>query len=378
MDKGPLLHKPHTILYFSSFAFLGWGGQESLWHLVSRLNRREFRPIVVLPQAGSFSGRLVEHRVDVRLIELPRIAPSNILRIIQAERKLLSLIDQEGVDILHTDGPRNTIYAGLAGRLKQKPVVWHVRASARDFYDRLLYRMCSKLILVSDSLRDRFAFATGAFKLVTIHNGVDLDRFKPGPVAAPSSAPAGAAAEVVIATVGRIEEQKGLLPLLQACRWLKESVRPFKVLIGGAITDRRYFQRCQEFCRAEGLSDRVEYLGHVHPIEELFHSTDIFVLPSAGAEAFPRTVLEAMACGKPVVVTDAGGTREAVVNGTHGFVVPARDPMALAGKLRVLMEDEGLRARMGRAARLRAEAFFGIEKNVERTVRIYEEVLRSR
>ena len=250
MDNGPLLHKPHTILYFSSFTVLGWGGQESLWNLVSRLDRRKFRPIVVLPHAGSLSERLLEYGVDVRLIELPRIAPSNILGIIQAEHKLLSLIDQEGVDILHTDGPRNTIYAGIAGRLKQKLVVWHVRASARDSYDRLLYRMCSKLILVADSLRDRFAFAPGAFKLVTIHNGVDLARFKPGPDAASSSSPAGTAAEVVIATVGRIEEQKGLLLLLHACRWLKESVRPFKVRVGGAITDRGYFQRCQEFCRA--------------------------------------------------------------------------------------------------------------------------------
>ena len=59
-------------------------------------------------------------------------------------------------------------------------------------------------------------------------------------------------------------------------------------------------------------------------------------------------------------------------------MVPAREPMALAGKLRVLMEDEGLRARMGRAGRPRVEAFFGVEKNVERTVRVYEEVLRSR
>ena len=345
---------------------------------MSRLDRQAFRPIVVLPHAGSLSERLLEHRVDVRFINFPRISPSNILKIIQAEQRLLSLIDQERVDILHTDGPRNTFYAGLTGRLKQKPVVWHVRASAPDSYDRLLYRMCSKLILVADSLRDRFAFATGAIKLVTIHNGVDLARFKPEPAAAPSSSRAGTAAEMVIATVGRVEEQKGLLPLLQACRQLKESVRPFRVLVGGEITDCVYFQRCREFCRAEGLSDRVDYLGHVHPVEDLLHSTDIFVLPSVGAEAFPRTVLEAMACGKPVVVTDAGGTREAVVNGQHGFVVPARDPMALAGKLRILMEDEGLRARMGRAGRIRVEECFGVEKNLEQTMRVYAEVLRNR
>jgi glycosyltransferase involved in cell wall biosynthesis len=372
-----LQHRSNHVLLFSSFAHLGRGGQESLFQLVSRLDRDHFRPSVVVPSDGSLAHGLRTCGIDVHVLNLPKVTPACLGQVAAGLRRLSALIDQEGVDILHTDGPRNTFYAGLTGRLKQKPVVWHVRASARDSYDRLLYRMCSKLILVADSLRDRFAFATGAFKLVTIYNGVDLARFKPGPTVALSSSPAGTAAEVVIATVGRIEEQKGLLPLLHACRRLKESARPFKVRVGGAITDRRYFQRCQEFCRAEGLSDRVEYLGHVHPIEELLHTTDIFVLPSVGAEAFPRAVIEAMACGKPVVVTDAGGTREAVVNGQHGFVVPARDPMALAGKLRVLMEDEGLRIRMGRAGRIRAEECFGVEKNLEQTMRVYAEVLRS-
>ena len=101
------------------------------------------------------------------------------------------------------------------------------------------------------------------------------------------------------------------------------------------------------------------------------------MLPSVGAEAFPRVVLEAMACGKPVVVTDAGGTREAVLNGHTGFVVPAQEPIELARKVRILMEDEGLRVRMGRAGRSRAEACFGIEKNVEQTLQVYAEVLRN-
>ena len=122
----------HAILYFSSFAAAGWGGQESLWHLVSRLDRREFRPVVVLPHAGSLSERLLGHGIDVRFVELPRVAAANIRSMIQAERSLLSIIDQERIGILHTDGPRNTFYAGIAGKLKRKPVVWHVRTSIAD------------------------------------------------------------------------------------------------------------------------------------------------------------------------------------------------------------------------------------------------------
>jgi polysaccharide biosynthesis protein PelF len=183
---------------------------------------------------------------------------------------------------------------------------------------------------------------------------------------------------LIIAFVGRIEEQKGLLNLLQACGRLKGSIPPFTVRVAGELTDRSYFDRCRGFCRSEGLAGWVEYLGPIRAVEDLLRSANIFVLPSATAEAFPRTVIEAMACGKPVIVTDVGGAGEAVVNGHNGFVVPAQAPGELAEKLRFLLKDAGLRSAMGRAGRIRAENLFGIEKAVEQTVRVYEEVLRNR
>ena len=102
------------------------------------------------------------------------------------------------------------------------------------------------------------------------------------------------------------------------------------------------------------------------------------MLPSVEDEAFPRAVLEAMACGKPVVVTETGGAKEAVEDGHSGFVVAARSAAALADRLRVLLADEDLRARMGRRGRRRAEALFDIAGNTAGTCRVYEEVLECR
>jgi glycosyltransferase involved in cell wall biosynthesis len=319
---------------------------------------------------------LAARKIDVHVLDLPKVAVDRMHDVAASLYRLSSLIDQKEVDILHTDGPRNTFYAGLIGRLKRKPVVWQVRAFDRDPYDRLLYHMCSKLILVADSLRSRFSFCTDARKLVTIHNGVDLERFKPPGSESRGSEASAKTPGLTIATVGRVEAQKGLLTLLDACRWLKAADRPFTLRSAGEITDRSYFKRCQEFCWTEGISAHVEFLGPVHPIQGLLTSADVFVLPSAGAEAFPRTVIEAMACGKPVVVTDAGGACEAVVNGHTGFVVPARNPLDLADRLLALFEDKDLRESMGRAGRIKAEKFFGIEKNTEQTLRVYEEALR--
>jgi glycosyltransferase involved in cell wall biosynthesis len=366
-------------LLFSSFADRGRGGQESLFHLACLLDRERFRPFVVVPSDGRLAWSLRENGIDVAVLKLPRVAAGCALRIAAGLGRLAALVDQTKADILHTDGPRNTFYAALVGRLKCKPVIWHVRAFAKDSYDWLLYRMCSRLILVADSLRGRFDFGGDPRKLVTIHNGVDLDRFKPE---ASASAPMNSAAKrpraVIIATVGRIEAQKGLLTLLQACRELKRTGHGFQLRVAGEVSDRPYFRRCQDFCREAGLAGQIEYAGHVQEMEALLTGADIFVLPSKGAEAFPRSVLEAMACGKPVIVTDAGGSCEAVENGENGFVVSAQAPLEVAGKLRELIEDESLRTRMGRAGRQRAEARFGAARNADRTMQVYTELLRCR
>jgi glycosyltransferase involved in cell wall biosynthesis len=378
MDKESSLHKPHTILYFSSFAFLGSGGQESLWHLVSRLDRRDFRPIVVLPHAGSLSERLLEHRVDVRLIELPRIAPSNILKIIQAERRLLSLIDQEGVDILHTDGPRNTIYAGLAGRLKEKPVIWHVRSSTADRYDRILSRLCSKIILVANCLASRFQFPRQRQKLITIHNGVDVNHFAPGSARRVSIQGFRFRPDDIIITVSaRVEERKGQRYLIEACTQLRHLLPRLHILCAGKIVDQAYHQACiQRACELKVI-DNVHFLGHVENVRQLLQDTDVFVLPSIEGEAFPRSVLEAMSSGIPVVATDCGGTREAVENDVCGFMVQPQDSTAMARRIAILSEDSALRSRMGRAGRKIAVERFGIERNVARTVEVYREIIQA-
>jgi glycosyltransferase involved in cell wall biosynthesis len=372
--RSGLRHRRHRVLLFSSFADRGRGGQESLFHLACELDPHQFSPCVVVPGEGGVAQSLRARGIDVRVLDLTGIRSGGVLRVASGLRRLLALVDTLNVDILHTDGPRNTLYAGVVGRLRRKPVVWHVRAFAADPGDRLLTRLCTRLILVADALRPRFAFCRDGGKLVTIHNGVDLDRFKPS-TAGPSGPHPPGLGPIVIGAVGRVEAQKGLRDLLQALNLLKPDALPFRLKIAGEVTDNAYFRSCLDCCKAAGMAERVDFLGHVDPIEPFIRSVDIVALPSSGAEAFPRAVLEAMACGKPVVVTDAGGTAEAVVEGRTGFVVPTRAPEVLAARLRDLLTDEGLRIRMGRCGRRRAEALFDVTQNAAQTARVYAEVL---
>ena len=124
--------------------------------------------------------------------------------------KLLRLLRDKKISIVHTDDPTQSFYAGIAAKLHGIPLIWHVRVSSSNFLmDRLIPYLCSKLILVADSLRDRFYWLESTGKLITVHNAIDIEEFD-------SIAPVSIREEtgiprnvVLIGCIGRIEEMKG-------------------------------------------------------------------------------------------------------------------------------------------------------------------------
>ena len=372
-----LQYRPCHVLLFSSFGQLGWGGQESLFQLVSRLDREYFRPSVVVPSDGGLAHGLRTCGIDVHVLNLPKVAPGRMGQVAAALRRLSALIDEEGVDLLHTDGPRNTIYAGVLGRLKRRPVVWHVRSFECDLYDRLLCFLSSKIVLVADALTFRFPAESQKAKCVTIHNGVDTLHFAPGSARRANIQGFRFRPDDIIITVSaRVEEQKGQRYLIEACAQLRHLLPRLHILCAGRIVEQAYHQSCIQRACELGVIDNVHFLGHVENVKQLLQNTDIFVLPSIKGEAFPRSVLEAMSSGIPVVATDCGGTREAVENDVCGFLVQPQNSTEMARRIAILSEDCILRSRMGRAGRKIAVERFGIERNVARTVEVYREIIQ--
>ena len=128
-----------------------------------------------------------------------------------------------------------------------------------------------------------------------------------------------------------------------------------------------------------GVAGRVQFAGDVPAAELPFYyaACDVFVLPSSErSEAFGLVQLEAMAAGKPVVCTELGtGTSFVNVDGETGFVVPARDPRALASAITNLIDDDRLRVQMGAAGRARVQNQFLLKDMVDRVVALYEDLI---
>jgi rhamnosyl/mannosyltransferase len=168
--------------------------------------------------------------------------------------------------------------------------------------------------------------------------------------------------------VGALRYYKGLNYLLEA---LPTIPRAHVVIVGKGPMEREWKNLAHEL----GIGARVTFVGEVANSEAppYYAACDVFVLPSSErSEAFGLVQLEAMAAGKPVVCTELGtGTSFVNADGATGYVVPARDPHALASAITRLIEDDALRARMGAAGRARVQRHFQLNVMVDRVMALY-------
>jgi glycosyltransferase involved in cell wall biosynthesis len=199
-------------------------------------------------------------------------------------------------------------------------------------------------------------------------SGVDVERFAPAPAPAP---PAGDG--VVAMLAGRMLWTKGVAEAVAAARMLKERGANVRVALVGEPDDenpesipRSQLQRWVD----DGV---VEWRGHIDDMPAAWRSAHIGLLPSY-REGLPKTLLEAAACGLPLVATDVPGCREVVAHDDNGLLVAARAAAPLADALESLAGDAAARSRMGRRSRERAEREFAESIVVAATLDLYRDL----
>ena len=180
---------------------------------------------------------------------------------------------------------------------------------------------------------------------------------------------------LIIAKVANLIPYKGHADLLHALAGITGKLPAgWVVLLVGSGREEAALRR---LVAALDLESHVRFLGRRDDVHRVLGAADIGVLCSH-EEGFPNSVLEGMAAGLPMVVTDVGGNPEAVVDGETGIVVGARDPDALAGAIRTLADDPGKRRSMGEAGRRRVEAHFSLDACVARYRALYVGLMEGR
>ncbi len=172
--------KKSNLLFISMSGEMLGGGQKSLFLLLERLDRNKYKPFLICPTYGNFIKKVEKLGIETSLMKTGSLKIPNIFSFTTTIRKLFKFIKQNDIDLIHTDAPRQTFYAGIAARLTKIPLVWHVRVSEPEIkrYDRTLTSLAHKVIAVSKAVEKRLEKAAPkSKKIVVIYNGINLEEY---------------------------------------------------------------------------------------------------------------------------------------------------------------------------------------------------------
>ncbi|NTV29133.1 MAG: glycosyltransferase family 4 protein [Candidatus Omnitrophica bacterium] len=269
--------------------------------------------------------------------------------------------------IVHT--PHGHIFYGYFSALPTRVFI---------LVERWTALITTRLIALTDrGIAEHLAHGVGRpAQWSAVPSGIDLDGLvREIPASADCRRRIGAGAEeVVLVTVTRLEPIKGNHVLLEALAALEGKVHSTRLFVVG---EGRARQVLEEQAARLGVAGRVVFVGFQDRVADYLVAADIFVLPSLN-EGMGRAVLEAMACGRPVVASRVGGIPDLVEDGVQGFLVPPGDAVALARALGRLASEPELRSTMGQNAWSRATQKFSVEAMVNNISEIYLEAGRKR
>ena len=289
--------------------------------------------------------------------------------------QLSSALERGRYDLVHVHCPIAPVLPLLAIRLARAPLVGTFHSVSSDVPYRLFgswltpfYRRLSRALAVSEAAH---AYIGRHFEgpVDIVPNGVDLARFRTG--IAPALPPEDGVPTILY--VGRFDPRKGLPELIEACTILARDEVPFRlVLVGDGMLRRSV----EGMVRKGPLGGRVRFEGRVgnDRLPAYYASADVFCSPARGGESFGLVLLEAMACGVPVVATDLPGYRTVVTPDRDGVIVPPRDAAGLAAGLERVLRDPRLRAHM-RTNGLEKARRYGWESIVDRIEAVYDSIL---
>jgi len=349
---------------------------------------------------------------------IPNFEVNNGIRVYRVSRpydvtavlKMRKLGEIDRIDIVHAHATSGFAYA-LLKRIMKKPYVIHVHGTTagvknslkrfllgiprnsleRKFWNWLslkrqefMWKKADVLIAVSRNIVDELVcfYHVSRDKVKLVHNGVDTNFFKPVSYDFKMEARVklGISGDPVILYVGHLGIRKGLQFLIRAVPKIVERFPLAKfVLLGGTpsfLGKRDYRQVWSELTGKLGVSKNIVFAGEVRHrnVREYYAAADVFVFPTL-YEGLAKALLEAMACGLPVVATNTGGNPDVITDGNNGLLVEPGDVEGLASALTSLLLSPRLAKKLGKNARDTVKKHFTWRIAAEKIMGVYEELL---
>ena len=324
-----------NILYLDSGSGIG-GGQRSLLLLLKLLDKERFAPFVGCLGDGAFAAEVKKTAATIIPLALPaahnktdkvkRFTVGDLFEDFRRLRVVFQLhraVKQHAINLIHANSLSVALLGGVVAKVHRIPILMHKRyATSYGILDRFCERLLHRVILVSEATRWDFAPAA---KQTLIYNGVDLDAFQASLAEIETLRNElfldGTQPEALIGVVTRITPEKGIHFLVRAMHELKGKVDVRLLIVGGPYfqKDVEYMDMLKQEAVDLGVEDSVIFTGFLSDTRIVTSLLDIMLVPSIIPEACPRTIIEAMGVGKPVIATPLGGSKELVTPETGAF-----------------------------------------------------------
>jgi glycosyltransferase involved in cell wall biosynthesis len=373
------------------------GAERLLLMILARLDHAAFDPIMVCPESGTLAQMVTDTGIPVetltnlearftwRVDHLARYCRS----FLQVMRQLRAKVTSINPDLIHANSIRAGLVATAATFGLGTHVVWHLHDLLPRHPLSTLIRIFASLskrtrmIAVSDAVarnfRGRFSPLIGN-RVGVILNAIDLDKFKPtGPTPHAIRNEFGLNEEdFIIGIIGQLTPRKGQLELIGAFAQA-EVTRSTLLIVGAALFNRDsdYAQRLEQEAKARGVADRVRMLGSRSDIGAIMRGLDLLVVNSS-AEPFGLVILEAMACGTPVLAVAVDGIPEIIQHGTNGWLVSPGDRRMLAESIAHLSREPEVRARLAAQGKQRVAANFSADRFMTDLETFYQSIKPTR
>ena len=364
------------------------GSEKHLLTLLTSLDKAKYQVTLILlverdKPLDDFVRRFEEEGVQVkRVLIRGDVDPLLIWR-------LCRLLREGNHDLVHTHLIHADLYGTLVAKLAGVPIIVSTKHNDNAFrrhpfyafLDRLAAKFADKIIVISDHLKRFFVEIEklDPRKMTRIYYGLDAAwvEGRSSKIAKPISVQEelGIPPDTPLAgIIARLNPQKGHTYLLTAFAKVIEALPEARLLIVGDGNLRRDLERQ---ARELQITRRVTFTGWRDDIPHIMADLNFLLLPSLW-EGFGLVLLEAMMMGKPIVASKVSAIPEIVVDGVTGLLVPPRDPEALAGAIIALLQDRERGEAMGQAGRARVEKHFSVERMVQQTEALYEELVREK
>jgi len=352
----------------------GPGGAETVVRdIAANLARDRFRSVALLPE-----GTWLPHRL--RELDVPTVTCSSTSwRDPTLFRKMIELVRNERVDVIHSHLPDQNFYASVVGTVTRRPVIvtYHgaveiegstgLKGALKLWYAA---RFAHSVVAVCDQMARYLAeHRFPARKIVRIYNGVDVRRFRDADPQA-VRAELGLDADVpLVGVIANIRAPKGHEHLIRAAAQVVRRFPRVRFLAAGEH-QAGLSERLRDLVAELGLSAHFTFLGFRPDVRNILAALDVLAIPSTN-EGFPLIALEAMSARKPVVATRCGGVDEIIRDGETGYLVPVGDPAALAERICAIFESRSAANAMAQAGAARVEKLFSHEAMISQYERLY-------